>query len=168
LRNGGHLGIFHLSAFIRLAFSSYALLDKPALAVFAASAPLWTRPARTKCAAGRDDCCVTGASKTRSQIVRGPLRKCANGGHLNAGGLSPLSFAYFSLRRQRKVGAAPHRGNANKPKRKQGKANAVGRHQKANATSKQPKQAPQAKPPNKPNTTREPRPKSNEKTSTTP
>ncbi|BCF97557.1 hypothetical protein PPGU19_021260 [Paraburkholderia sp. PGU19] len=24
----------------------------------------------------------------------------------------PLSFAYFSLRRQRKVGAAPHRGNA--------------------------------------------------------
>src|SRR6185369_7705589 len=27
----------------------------------------------------------------------------------------PLSFAYFSLRRQRKVGAAPHRGNASKP-----------------------------------------------------
>ncbi|BFG76926.1 hypothetical protein PTKU46_49590 [Paraburkholderia terrae] len=24
----------------------------------------------------------------------------------------PLSFAYFSLRRQRKVGAAPHRGDA--------------------------------------------------------
>jgi hypothetical protein len=39
---------------------------------------------------------------------------------------SPLSFAYFSLRRQRKVGAAPHRGNASKPKRKQGKANTVG------------------------------------------
>jgi hypothetical protein len=38
--------------------------------------------------------------------------------------VSPLSFAYFSLRRQRKVGAAPHRGNANKPTRKQGKANA--------------------------------------------
>jgi hypothetical protein len=36
---------------------------------------------------------------------------------------SPLSFAYFSLRRQRKVGAAPHRGNASKPIRKQGKAN---------------------------------------------
>jgi hypothetical protein len=159
LRNGGHLGIFHLPAFIRFAFSSYALLDNPALGAFAASASLWTHPARTKCAAGRDDCCVTGASKTRNQIVRVPLRRCASGGHLKAGGVSPLSFAYFSLRRQRKVGAAPHRGNANKPIRKQGKAN---------TKSKQPKQAPQAKPPNKPNTTREPRPKSNEKTSTTP
>src|SRR5579864_3198996 len=33
-----------------------------------------------------------------------------------------LSFAYFSLARQRKVGAAPHRGDANKPKARQGKA----------------------------------------------
>src|ERR1700761_1948406 len=32
----------------------------------------------------------------------------------------PLSFAYFSLRLQRKVGAAPHRGNTNKPKAKSG------------------------------------------------
>src|ERR1700746_2132984 len=32
-----------------------------------------------------------------------------------------LSFAYFSLARQRKVGAAPHRGDANKPKANQGK-----------------------------------------------
>ncbi|CAD6552252.1 hypothetical protein LMG24235_05064 [Paraburkholderia sabiae] len=31
-----------------------------------------------------------------------------------------LSFAYFSLPRQRKVGAAPHRGNASKPTRKRG------------------------------------------------
>ena len=38
---------------------------------------------------------------------------------------SPLSFAYFSLRRQRKVGAAPHRGNANRPLTKQGKAKAA-------------------------------------------
>jgi hypothetical protein len=37
--------------------------------------------------------------------------------------VSPLSFAYFSLRRQRKVGAAPHRGNANRPITQQGKAN---------------------------------------------
>ncbi|MFP3274289.1 MAG: hypothetical protein RXR52_25745, partial [Paraburkholderia sp.] len=44
-------------------------------------------------------------------------------GSLRAGGCSPLSFAYFSLRRQRKVGAAPHRGNANKPITQQGKAN---------------------------------------------
>ncbi|WP_218274544.1 hypothetical protein, partial [Paraburkholderia piptadeniae] len=32
-------------------------------------------------------------------------------------GVSPLSFAYFSLRRQRKVGAAPHRGNARAARR---------------------------------------------------
>jgi hypothetical protein len=45
--------------------------------------------------------------------------------------VSPLSFAYFSLRRrpegsalgvQRKVSAAAHRGNANRPIRKQEKA----------------------------------------------
>jgi hypothetical protein len=62
-----------------------------------------------------------------------------SGGHLKAGGLSPLSFAYFSLRRQRKVGAAPHRGDANRPITKQGKANAAGKqHEKANAVGKQP------------------------------
>jgi hypothetical protein len=36
------------------------------------------------------------------------------------GGLKRLSFAYFSLPLQRKVGAAPHRGNANKPIRQRG------------------------------------------------
>src|SRR5262245_36511891 len=36
-----------------------------------------------------------------------------------------LSFAYFSLPLQRKVGAAPHRGDANKPMRIRG------RHQKS-------------------------------------
>jgi hypothetical protein len=35
-----------------------------------------------------------------------------------------LSFAYFSLPLQRKVGAAPHRGNAGRPTRIQGKAKA--------------------------------------------
>jgi hypothetical protein len=33
-----------------------------------------------------------------------------------------LSLAYFSLQQQREVGAAPHRGNANRPLTKQGKA----------------------------------------------
>jgi hypothetical protein len=33
-----------------------------------------------------------------------------------------LSFAYFSLPLQRKVGAAPHRGNPGRPKRLQEKA----------------------------------------------
>jgi hypothetical protein len=44
-----------------------------------------------------------------------------------------LSFAYFSLARQRKVGAAPHRGNANKPEAKQGKANKQANNQPARA-----------------------------------
>jgi hypothetical protein len=64
---------------------------------------------------GADECWVTSAKCAGDQIVRGPLRSHASGRHLNAGGLSPLSFAYFSLRRQRKVGAAPHRGSANSP-----------------------------------------------------
>ncbi|MFL9864888.1 hypothetical protein PQR67_11985 [Paraburkholderia fungorum] len=36
--------------------------------------------------------------------------------------------------RQRKVGAAPHRGNANKPPRKQGKANTIGTQSKQTTT----------------------------------
>jgi hypothetical protein len=51
-------------------------------------------------------------------------------------GFEPLSFAYFSLRRQRKVGAAPHRGNANKPLRKQGKANTIRAQPKSAAQAK--------------------------------
>ncbi|MFM0751421.1 hypothetical protein PQQ85_46615, partial [Paraburkholderia sediminicola] len=38
--------------------------------------------------------------------------------------------------RQRKVGAAPHRGNANKPLTKQGKANATGTQTKSAAKAK--------------------------------
>ncbi|MFP3185142.1 MAG: hypothetical protein RXS25_31010, partial [Paraburkholderia sp.] len=56
----------------------------------------------------------------------GPFPVADLDGSLQAGGCSPLSFAYFSLRRQRKVGAAPHRGNANRPEAKQGKANTLG------------------------------------------
>jgi general secretion pathway protein K len=85
---------------------------------------------------------VTKAECAGDQIVRGPLRKSVSGGHLQAGGLSPLSFAYFSLRRQRKVGAAPHRGNANKPIRKQGEANAVGNQTKPNKHRRQKTSAP--------------------------
>ena len=39
-----------------------------------------------------------------------------------AGGSSRFLLPIFSLRRQRKVGAAPHRGNANRPIRNQGEA----------------------------------------------
>ena len=47
-------------------------------------------------------------------------RNCA--GDPLSRGFEPLSLAYFSLRRQREVSAAPHRGNANKPITNQGKA----------------------------------------------
>ncbi len=43
----------------------------------------------------------------------------------------PLSFAYFSLRRQRKVGAAPHRGNACEPQTKRGCPRKGQKHQTA-------------------------------------
>jgi hypothetical protein len=82
---------------------------------------------------GMNERCVAGARNTRDQIVRGPLRANTSGGHLRASGVSPLSFAYFSLRRQRKVSAAPHRGNANKPIRNQGEANALIKHARAPA-----------------------------------
>ncbi|RFU48296.1 hypothetical protein D0B32_00125 [Paraburkholderia sp. DHOC27] len=45
------------------------------------------------------------------------------GGHLQAGGVSPLSLLTF-FAAAKKVSAAPHRGNADRPKAKQGKANA--------------------------------------------
>jgi hypothetical protein len=89
---------------------------------------------------GADECLVTDECGAGDQIVRGPLCCCASGGHLQAGGLSPLSFAYFSLRRQRKVGAAPHRGNANKPITKQGKANTAGKQHRRNANRPKRKQ----------------------------
>jgi hypothetical protein len=41
-----------------------------------------------------------------------------------------LSFAYFSLPLQRKVGAAPHRGNANKPIRNRGRQRSKKQKQK--------------------------------------
>ncbi|RKE25674.1 hypothetical protein B0G76_7227 [Paraburkholderia sp. BL23I1N1] len=66
-------------------------------------------------------------------------RNCA-GDPLISWRFEPLSFAYFSLRRQaKKSRCPPHRGNANRPIRKQGKAN---------TTSEQPKSAEQAKKPN--------------------
>src|SRR6201994_3445027 len=58
--------------------------------------------------------------EARSRL--GPLRAVSSGGHLNAGGVSRFLLPTFLCGRQRKVSAAPHRGNANKPITKQGKA----------------------------------------------
>src|SRR5277367_980435 len=64
--------------------------------------------------------------------------------------LPDLSFHRFrplnSYAAAKKVSAAPHRGEANRPLRMQGKANAVGKKPKgkANAVGKQPKGKPNA------------------------
>jgi hypothetical protein len=50
--------------------------------------------------------------------------------------LKRLSFAYFSLPLQRKVGAAPHRGNANKPIRNRGRQRSKKQKQKQKQKSK--------------------------------
>ncbi len=57
----------------------------------------------------------------RSHWQERPEVNC--GGHWR---FERLSFAYFSLPLQRKVGAAPHRGNTGIPTRLQGKAKAPG------------------------------------------
>ncbi len=50
---------------------------------------------------------------------------------LSSSGLSCFLLPTFLCSRQRKVGAAPHRGNANRPLANQGKANALGKQTKA-------------------------------------
>jgi hypothetical protein len=60
--------------------------------------------------AGADDCCVTGGSGARAQLVSDHYRGGHRGGHLQAGGVSPLSFAYFSLRPAKKSRCRPAQG----------------------------------------------------------
>ncbi|RFU47574.1 general secretion pathway protein GspK [Paraburkholderia sp. DHOC27] len=69
-----------------------------------------------------NECFVTKARNARDGLVFGPLRSDASGGHLQAGGVSPLSLLTF-FAAAKKVSAAPHRGNANRPIANQGKAN---------------------------------------------
>ncbi len=61
-----------------------------------------------------------------AQIPDVPLPPPSQGTHLRISGWSRFLLPTFLCGRQRKVGAPPHRGNANKPIRKQGKANAAG------------------------------------------
>jgi hypothetical protein len=64
---------------------------------------------------GVDESFVTKSESARGDFVHGPLRREVSGGHLQAGGVSPRSL----------LSAAPHRGEANRPLRNQGKANAI-------------------------------------------
>ena len=59
----------------------------------------------------------------------GPFPVEDRDGSLRAGGCSPFSLPTF-FAAAKKVGAAPHRGEANRPIRMQGEANAVGKQPK--------------------------------------
>jgi general secretion pathway protein K len=71
-----------------------------------------------------DECFVTNLINARAHLVFGPLRINSGGGHLRAGGLSPLSLLTF-FAAAKKVSAAPHRSEANRPISNQGKANTL-------------------------------------------
>src|SRR5579863_6374050 len=77
---------------------------------------------------------VTQSCRSRGRLARAKCSRTPAVSTLSR--CSPLDFQYgcFSLRRQRKVGAPPHRGNANRPLTKQGKAKA--RRTRPNAAAK--------------------------------
>jgi general secretion pathway protein K len=92
-------------------------------------------PTRTQCAGGMNESFVTKTESAKADFVRGPLRLYVSGGHLQAGGVSPLSLLTF-FAAAKKVSAAPHRGEANRPLRTQGKANTVGTRTRAAQANK--------------------------------
>ncbi len=71
--------------------------------------------------AGAEECCVTEVECAKTGLVFGPLRHHKRCVHLSTSGVSPLSLLTF-FAAAKKVSAAPHRGNANRPLRMQGKA----------------------------------------------
>jgi general secretion pathway protein K len=84
----------------------------------------YAQPARTQCVARMNEPFVTNGENARAGLVFGPLRVAVRGAYLQAGGVSPFSLPTF-LAAAKKASAAPHRGEANGPVRKQGKANTV-------------------------------------------
>ncbi|CAE6814243.1 hypothetical protein R69888_05799 [Paraburkholderia haematera] len=84
--------------------------------------PMQPRPRRTQCGVGTDDTFVTPAECARTQIPDAPLPPPSQGTRLRISGLSRFLLPTFLCGKQRKVGAPPHRGNANRPIRTQGKA----------------------------------------------
>ena len=87
----------------------------------------------------KNDGLVTHAECARTPIPDAPLPPPSQETRLRTSGVKPLSFAYFSLRQAKKSRCPPHRGNANKPIRKQGKANAVGTQNNTNIKGKKTK-----------------------------
>src|ERR1044072_9961314 len=71
----------------------------------------------------KNDCCVTSAECARAPIPDAPRSPPSQGTRFKAGGVSRFLLPTSLCGRQREVGAAPHRGNANRPLTNQAKAN---------------------------------------------
>ena len=82
--------------------------------------PKQTRPRRTQCGVGADESFVTSAECARARIPVAPLPCADHGAHLAGASSRFLCLSFFAA--AKKVSAAPHRGNTNRPLTKQGKA----------------------------------------------
>jgi hypothetical protein len=107
--------------------------------VFRQPPPSLADPSATRAVrSGVDEPFVANGCGARARCVRGPLRCDVSGGHLRAGGVSPLSFAYFSLRPAKKSRCRPAQGQ-----RKQTNKNArKGQHRENNRQTKAPQATP--------------------------
>ncbi|CAE6801057.1 hypothetical protein R20943_05235 [Paraburkholderia aspalathi] len=82
--------------------------------------PMQTRPRRTQCGVGADDSFVTNAECERTRIPDAPLPVADRGARLAGASSRFLCLSFFAA--AKKVSAAPHRGNTNRPLTNQGKA----------------------------------------------
>src|ERR1700743_3066304 len=92
---------------------------------------------------------------------RCPTTATARGTRLKAGGVSPLSLLTF-FAAAKKVSAAPHRGNANRPQTNQGKAKEPKKQpnpaKQAKKNQPQPSKKRLKNPPNRPTRAQRPNP----------
>src|SRR5580693_4423848 len=87
---------------------------------------------RTQCGVGADDGCVTDTNGPRCDPLIAPPSPPRQGTHLRFSGVNPLSLLTFFAAAKKVSVPAPHRGDANKPITKQGKAQKA-RTRKGNA-----------------------------------
>jgi general secretion pathway protein K len=83
----------------------------------------WTVPVSAQREAGGMTALSLPVGDIGARIPDAPLPSPSQGTRLRVSGLSCFLLPTFLCSRQRKVGAPPHRGNANRPLTKQGKAN---------------------------------------------
>src|ERR1700739_1741678 len=80
--------------------------------------------------------CYVALRKFRQISIRETEKPIPIDTRSHISGCSPLSLLTFFATAAKKVGAAPHRGEANRPIRMQGKANTVGKKPKPPARQK--------------------------------